>query len=114
MISVGKGRFRILAEEKKTEDGAILMVFGGKTHVGSVVLAEPRPSRTDSGTSCTSQVLNRLGHKDESIARMFAEEICKARGEPVLCVCGIHIENASKSDIKKLEKNAKELLKKCI
>jgi hypothetical protein len=114
MISVGKARFRILAEEKKTDDGIILMVFGGSSHIGSVVLAEPRPSRTGRGVSCTSQVLNRVGHKDERIARMFAEEICKARGEPVLCVCGVHIDNATKSDIMKLEKNAKELLKKCI
>ncbi len=114
MISAGKGKHRVCVEEKKTYEGIILLVFGGKSHIGSVVLAEPRPSRTGRGASCTSHVLNRFGHKDEVVARMFAEGVCKARCEPVLCVCGIHLDNASKSDISKLEKNAKELLKKCI
>ena len=39
MISAGKGRFRIWVEEKKTDDGIILMVFGAVMMVKSYELA---------------------------------------------------------------------------
>lgn len=51
-----------------------ICIWGGDTpHVGSVVMSTARPSLTGSGVGVTSSVLNGIGHKDEYVARKFAE-----------------------------------------
>ena len=77
-----------------------LAVYGGDTpHVGSVVMAIARPSLTGEGVSATSSVLNGLGHKDEAVARVFAEAIAKQKLCTVVCSCGIHVDNITPEQI---------------
>ena len=79
----------------------LVEVSGGDApHVGSVVVAEPRPSLTGEGVSVTSSVINRIGHKDEAVARDIAEMLAKLYDSVVVCACGIHINNATQEDIK--------------
>jgi len=106
MISVGEGKYRVWVKEEILDNGIILIVGGGQvSHVGSIVLAEPGQK---------TQVITRSGHKEEKIARDFAEKLCVKRKIPVLCVCGIHIDDATKEDIKILGSNAEKLLKKVL
>ena len=78
----------------------VVCVSGGdEPHIGSVVLAEARASLTGEGTSATSSVLNRLGHKDEFVARTVAETLATALNITVCCICGIHKDNATPEDI---------------
>jgi len=106
MISVGKGKYKVWVKEDTLDKGIILIVGGGEvSHIGSIVLAEPGKS---------SQIITRSGHKEEKITRNFAEKICVEKKIPVLCVCGIHINDAKKEDIKILESNAEKLLKKVL
>jgi len=106
MISVGKGKYRVWVREEILDNGIILTVGGGEvSHIGSIVLAEPRKK---------SQIINLPRHKEEKIAKDFAEKVCIKRKMPVLCVCGIHIDNATKKDIKTLESNTQKLLKKVL
>lgn len=78
----------------------VVCVSGGdEPHIGSVVLAEARASLTGEGTSATSSVLNRLGHKDEFVARTVAETLAAQLNTTVCCICGIHKDNASPEDI---------------
>jgi len=115
MISVGKGKYKIWLKEQILDKGLVLMVGGGElSHIGSVVLSEPRTSKTGKEISYTSQIINVLGHKEEEIARNFAEKTCLKKKLPVLCVCGIHVDCATKKEIKMLVSNAKKLLKKYI
>lgn len=112
MISVGQGKYKVWLKKEKLDNGVVLVIGGGEfSHIGSVVLSEFRVSRTGKGFSCTSQKINILGHKEEDIARQFAEKTCVKIRKPVVCVCGIHIENATKEDIKILVGNTKKLLK---
>lgn len=88
-----------------------LIVYGGDTpHVGSVVMAEARPSLTGEGISVTSSVLNRLGHKDEVIARRFAEAVAVRKNCTVACVCGVHINDLTPGQINQTERTADRLL----
>jgi hypothetical protein len=115
MISIGQGKYKVWLKEERLDDGIVFIIGGGElSHIGSIVLSEPRMSRTGKGFSCTSQIINVHGHKDEKIARTFAERICVKRKKPVLCICGIHIDDATKKDIKIIEENAKKLLKKIL
>ncbi|MCD8343353.1 MAG: hypothetical protein LUC19_03070 [Oscillospiraceae bacterium] len=70
------------------------IISGGEApHVGSAVLALPRPSLTGSGApSCTSSVLNVPGHKDEALCRLAAETLCRATGRTVTAAGGFHAD----------------------
>ena len=104
MISVGDGKYRVWVKEEILDNGIILIVGGGEvSHIGSIVLTE---------VGKTSQIITRSGHKEEKIAKDFAEKLCLKKKMPVLCVCGIHIDDATKEDIKILESNTQKLLKK--
>lgn len=78
-----------------------IAVYGGELpHVGSVVMAQARPSLTGKGISATSSVINSVGHKDEAAARMFAEAVAIQENCTAVCVCGIHMDDATCEQLK--------------
>lgn len=83
---------------------------GDKPHIGTVIISQPRSSMRDSNvTSCTTSVINRLSHKDDSIITPIAEAICKKTDSMVVASGGVHIDNASEEDIKRLIHNMEEI-----
>ncbi len=112
MISFGKGKYKVWLKKEKLDNGIILIIGGGEvSHIGSVVLSEPIIN-TGKSFTCKSRVINVKGHKEEKIARLFAEKFCIKTKKPVLCACGIHVNNATKKEIEILVDNAEKLLKK--
>ena len=78
-----------------------ICVWGGDTpHVGSVVMSLARPSLTGEGIGVTSSVLNGMGHKDEYVARKFAEAVAAKYNCTAVCTCGIHIDRITKEQLK--------------
>lgn len=95
---------------KLGDDYNITISGGDKPHIGSSVLAIPRPSLTgDETISATSSVMNMLGHKDEQICRYLAEKVCINKNAVVLCSGGFHVDNISKDGINEVLKAVKEL-----
>lgn len=85
-------------------DDILISVRGGdKPHIGTTVLAVPRPSLTGDGIiSTTSSVLNVIGHKDEEICRILAEKTSKKYGVTAVCIGGFHINGISAEQIKEV------------
>jgi len=112
MISFGEGKYKVWLKEQGLDNGIVLIVGGGEvSHIGSVVLSEPIIN-TGKFSSCKSRVINVKGHKEEKIAKSFAENFCIKTKKPVLCVCGMHVNNATKKEIEILVDNADKLLKR--
>lgn len=102
------GSLAISAEQLGTH--LVVCISGGNApHIGSVVLSESRPSLTGSGKSATSSVLNRLGHKDEVIARVVSDRLAAHLDTVVCCICGIHKDNATPKDIRSCETLGEEV-----
>ena len=76
-------------------DYTIAIQGGSHPHIGSVVMAIPRPSLSGSGISATASTLNHIGHKDDVIATDVAKEIASRLNTVVVCSCGIHFDDAS-------------------
>ncbi|MGN0299086.1 MAG: hypothetical protein ACI4C1_07915 [Lachnospiraceae bacterium] len=92
-----------------------LSVYGGDTpHIGSVVLSISRPSLTGQGISVTSSVLNAVGHKDETVARWFAETVAVKKECTVVCSCGIHVDNITAQQLLLVKESCSRLLQKII
>ena len=88
---------------KMGNDYALTLQGGTKPHIGTTVMAIPRPSLTGSGMSATVSCLNRLGHLDDIIAQDIAKRLASATQSVVVCTCGIHIDNATPKEITSLQ-----------
>lgn len=92
---------QIVAEARWVGKDLWVTLTGGiRPHIGSVILAVPRPSLKDpSTTSSTSSVLNRPGHLDERPGRSLAEKLAAVLGCNVALACGIHYDDLTPADI---------------
>jgi hypothetical protein len=83
----------------------VMTIGGGQEHIGTVVLAIPRPSLDGSGkVSSTVSVMNVIGHKDEDVARPLAEALCKAAQRPAVVIAGIHYDDIGEAGIETVKK----------
>jgi hypothetical protein len=104
MKSAGKGRYRVWAREERIGKDIIITIGGGeRPHIGSVIVCEPgRKTKTISLPT----------HKDYVIGKPIAEKVCRREKKRVVCVCGVHVNNASEEEIDLLVKNGRELERK--
>ena len=109
----GDGKLAVAGMLTITDGGALLQLYGGTyEHVGSVIVSVPRPSLADNGrTSVTSSIINLPSHKDELVGRPAAELLAIALDRPVVCVAGIHIDNATNDDLKLLTKHSDDVVR---
>ncbi len=91
-------------------DYTVTVCGGVLPHIGSTVMAQARPSLTGEGISATSSTLNCMGHKDEEVARMFAEKIAVQGNCTAVCTCGIHLDAITKEQLDRVRQSCCELL----
>lgn len=105
-----RGRSITLRAEPLGEDLLVTLSGGDEPHIGSVVLAEPRPSTANpSRLSVTSQVWNRAPHKEEAVARPLAELLAVRLGRTVVVVSGIHYDKMEADSLEELKVICREL-----
>lgn len=101
MITAGEGKYRVFLEEREIGDDLVLFLYGGeKPHAGVVVIAEPGKE---------TKILKSGTHKDDVIAVPIAEKKRDLTGKKVVCIAGIHVENATEEEIKTLIENCENL-----
>lgn len=93
-------------------DLTVCVSGGDLPHVGSVVMSVARSSLTGEGVGVTSSVINGMGHKDEYVARKFAEALAKKDNCTVVCTCGIHIDGITEAQLKEVSECCNRLLEK--
>ena len=96
------------------KDYTVTVCGGTLPHIGSAVMAQARPSLTGQGVSATSSVLNCVGHKDETVARMFAEKSAGYGNCTVVCVCGIHLDNITEEQLAGVQECCERLLNRIL
>ncbi|MBU9728905.1 prenylated flavin chaperone LpdD [Diplocloster modestus] len=76
------------------EDLCIHFYGGDRGHIGSVAMAEPRPSLTGSGKiSATVSVYTYAGHKDDILASTIAREVSAKLNRKCVVAVGIHYDH---------------------
>ncbi len=113
-FSCGSPPYKVEAQVTLIGSDLLVALYGGsKPHIGSVVVALPRPSLKDKKQmSSTSSVYNFLGHKDYVIAQRVAELLSSRLNKNVVVVAGIHIDRISKKGIAKVIENCDKLAQK--
>ena len=109
----GEGRLSVTGSLTVTGGGGVLQLYGGThEHVGSITVSVPRPSLMDSErTSVTSSVINLLSHKEELVGRPAAETLAVALELPVVCVAGIHVDDATSDELKLLNRYSEDVVR---
>lgn len=102
MITSGDGKHRVWLKKEVLDDGIVYILGGGDTsHIGGTVIKEPKKEIQTMGVE---------GHRDLEVLIPLAEAASKKYGLRVAVTGGIHINNASKSDIELVVKNCRDLL----
>lgn len=105
MITSGEGRYKVFLEKKELDADLIYILGGGeKSHVGGAVICVPGEK---------PHVLTYSTHHDYVVLTPIAEAACKKYNKTVIALGGIHIDDATKEEIKIVIDNCKEL-EKCI
>ena len=105
MITAGEGRYEVWLEKQELDRGLVLMLGGGEmSHLGGAAYVTPEGGE---------DIITVKGHRDIDALLLIARGASKKYGVPVMAVGGIHIDQASESEIEILMNNCRELLK-CI
>lgn len=101
MITSGEGKYKVFLEKKELDDDLIYILGGGeRSHIGGMIFCEPGKEPI---------VVKLEGHYDYRVLEPIALEASKKYSKKVLAIGGVHIDNASKEEIKILVKNCKNL-----
>ncbi len=112
-IVVGNGRTRVEILITSLDQGLVIYFGGGLSHVGSVVYGEPY-MRDDGSFGCTISMINPLKHKEFIIAMELCETLVTTCGIPVVVIGGIHVENATETEIAEIIENVRNVSAKII
>lgn len=101
-LSVGSGRTLVKLELKYQGRDILLMVTGGKAHVGAVAVWDSRQSDDP------AVVTELSGHREGPLAVECAENLGRAVGRTVAAVVGIHQDNATPEEIAAIVANVRQ------
>jgi hypothetical protein len=103
-MKAGSGKHTVFLEEKEIGNEVLLTLYGGeKPHIGVIVVAEPGKE--------TKVFKTEERHKDDIVAVPIAEKKRDSTNKKVVCIAGIHVENATSEDINTIVQNCKDIEK---
>lgn len=103
MNTYGRGKYKVWLKKTKIGGDLVYFVGGGeRSHIGGMTTCEPGKKPRNVKYS---------GHYDYVITEPIAKAACKKYKKKVVCIGGVHVDNAGKDGIKKLVKNCKALVK---
>lgn len=107
-VAAGDGSLRVRLEVVSTGgNGLIASLLGGdRAHLGGIAVAIPRKRSNMSGMTCDVSQICLPGHKDVLAASSAAKALALGTGESVAVSAGIHVDDASESDIGQIMANA--------
>jgi len=110
-IRTHKKAYNIEALVTKIGDDILVAMWGGRSHIGAVGIAQPRPSLKDRDkTSATASVFCFLGHKEDLLAKEAAERISSALNANAVVTAGMHWDEIDEAGITSIMENSRELV----
>jgi gallate decarboxylase subunit D len=114
-VSEKRSNFEIHAQINILGDDLLIILSGGKEHIGAVAMSEPRPGLGDiKKISATSSVYTYTGHKEDEISKSMAEHLSKELNRKAVVVAGMHWDNITMSEIKLITGICQRLTKKIV
>ena len=99
-------RIEIILEAKKIGDDYLLILMGGREHVGAVGIGH----FDEKSQRASSSVVTMPGHREEQLALQGARQVSRATKKTTVFVAGIHQDNISPEEIKDVVSAAEEMI----
>ena len=111
-LSTGEGKYKVILNALFCgKDISICISGGDEPHIGAVAVAVPRESLTGDGSnSASASVICITGHKEDEMVRRIALDLSSKWKCNVAVSAGVHINDANKDDIVKLNMIIKDLM----
>ena len=110
LLSEGTGRAKVSLATHCIGKDLIVLIFNRQGHLGAVAMADYAHKEKRASTS----TMTRLGHKDDVLACLAANRLCKCLKAPVCVIAGVHVDRITKKEIAQITRNCDRLLKKFI
>ena len=95
------GRHTIILDSQFIGEDVLVTIYGGdEHHIGGISVAYPTRSHYREATTISLNSITLPGHKDYVLANELAEKISSALDRVVTVVVGIHMDHATKEEIK--------------
>ena len=105
----------LVVEARAVQIGADILVCiwgGDRPHIGAVAAAQPRPSLADENRrSATCSVLTYLGHKEDEVVKLVAEQLSAALDTNVVVTAGIHSDGLNQNEIRAIGTGIEEIIR---
>jgi gallate decarboxylase subunit D len=102
-ITQKKGPFTVDALVGCLGEDLMVILHGGKGHIGAIGMAQPRQSLQDpKKTSSTSSVFTYPGHKEDMLVKEMSEELSRKLNKKVVVVAGVHWDGLKKREIENI------------
>ncbi len=93
----------------------VVMISGGKEHIGAVGISIPRPSLKDSNKiSSSTSVFTRISHKEDEVVKKMGDKIASKTNRFTIVIAGIHFDNLSEIEIERIISKCDEIADKLI
>lgn len=100
VITEREGKFEVVSYINILGDDILVVLAGGKEHIGAIGMSQPRASLMDTQKiSATSSVFTYIGHKEDAIVKTMSEELTKFLNKKVVVVAGLHWDKLKKDEI---------------
>jgi hypothetical protein len=111
-----QGDFEIVAIVYELSTDCLVILYGGtRPHIGAVGMGQVRPSLRDAEKgSASSSVFTYVGHKEDMVAKMLAEELTRKLGRNTVVVAGIHWDALSETAIQTITSLCKAITEKIV
>ena len=104
----------ISAKVLKVGNDILIIVTGGKSHIGAVGVTIPTDSIVTGKLTAYTSTITLPSHKEDIIVKLIGERVSKETGKNVVVIAGIHFDNLSQDKIGKIVENCSELSDKII
>ncbi len=99
VLNVGEGRLAVRLELRPVGRDWLLLVTGGRAHLGAAAVAEPNTE---------ARFVARGRHKEGPLAAQCARILAEATGTGCVVTAGIHQDRATPAEIKALTAHARQ------
>jgi len=106
--------YALKASAKWIGKDLLVAIWGGeRPHIGSVALAQPRPSlKNPENRSATASVLCVLGHKEDDLVKKASEFLAAALDVRVVVTAGVHWDDLDEEGIQTVIQKSGALVKR--
>ena len=95
-----EGNFTVEADVVAMGQDLLVIVQGGRSHIGAIGVGLPRQGLKDPGTiSATSSVFTFLGHKEDGLVKSMSERLAAHFNRKVVVIAGIHWDDLKAEEI---------------